>query len=204
MAEFVRSIQEIRDRARKHIEDGAVTQGYCADRQTVLKLLNEALATEIVCVLRYQNHAEMAHGIHSEAVAAEFAEHAREEMEHADWITKRIGQLNGNPDLNPATLAGRSHSEYVECQDLVEMIRENLVAERIAIESYSEIIRYLGSSDPTSRRLMERILEKEEEHADDLGKLMSRLSAPREVQEPVKRKARNDRSLALLVISGLR
>jgi bacterioferritin len=173
---FLSDIQELRERARRHIQAGAVTENYRADRPTVIRLLNEALATEIVCVLRYKRHYYMASGIHSQAVAEEFQEHANEEQEHADRIAERITQLNGEPNFNPEGLATRSHSEYVEGISLLEMIQEDLVAERVAIESYSEIIRYLGNDDPTSRRMLEEILAKEEEHADDLQKLLDTLS----------------------------
>src|SRR6266851_1020775 len=162
---FVADIEEIRKRARQHILDGAVTGGYKGDRQTVIKVLNEALATEIVCVLRYKRHHYTAKGIHAQAVAQEFLEHANEEQGHADSIAERIIQLNGEPNLNPEGLLMRSHSEYVEGETLVDMIKEDLVAERIAIESYSEMIRFFGNDDPTTRRLMEEILAKEEEHA---------------------------------------
>jgi len=172
---FLTDIQELRRRARTHIEQGAVTPGYGADRETVLRLLNEALATEIVCVLRYKRHYYTATGIHATAVAAEFAEHATEEQQHADQIAERITQLGGSPDLNPEGLLTRSHSEYIEGKDLLEMIREDLVAERIAIESYTEMIRYFGDDDPTTRRLMEEILATEEEHADDLRTLLESL-----------------------------
>ncbi len=170
--EFVSDINEIRRRARQHIEDGAVTDSYQADRVTVVRVLNEALATELVCVLRYKRHYFMATGIHAQAAADEFLEHAREEQEHADMIAERITQLDGAPDFNPDVLSKRSHSQYVEGTSLVDMIREDLVAERIAIDSYSQIIRYLGEKDPTSRRVMEEILAKEEEHADDLKTLI--------------------------------
>lgn len=170
--DFVSDIEAIRRRARQCIEDGAVTDDYKADRPTVIRVLNEALATELVCVLRYKRHYYMATGIHAQAVAEEFLEHAREEEEHADKIAERITQLDGAPDFNPEILSKRSHSQYVEGTSLVDMIREDLVAERIAIQSYSEIIRYLGDKDPTSRRVMEQILEKEEEHADDMKTLI--------------------------------
>ncbi len=173
---FLSDIQEIRKRARQHMENGAVTDGYKADRETVLRLLNEALATELVCVLRYKRHQFMAHGLNAQSVAQEFAEHAAEEQSHADLLAERITQLDGAPNFNPDGLASRSHSEYVEGDTLVDMIREDLVAERVAIESYSEIIRYLGDKDPTSRRLMEEILAKEEEHADDMKTLIERLA----------------------------
>jgi bacterioferritin len=174
---FVSDVKELRRRARSHIEQGAVTAGYRADRETVVRVLNEALATEIVCVLRYKRHYYMASGIHAKMVAQEFAEHAAEEQTHADQIAERIIQLGGAPDLNPDGLLGRSHSEYVEGEGLLEMIMEDLVAERIAIESYSEIIHYLGDDDPTTRRLMEEILAKEEEHADDMRSLLERLGS---------------------------
>jgi len=173
---FVSDIEEIRRRARQHIENGAVTDAYQADRETVIRVLNEALATEIVCVLRYKRHHYMAAGIHAQAVAEEFSEHASEEQQHADMIAERIVQLGGAPNFSPEGLAMRSHSQYVEGTTLVDMIREDLVAERIAIDSYSEIIRYLGTNDPTSRRVLEEILAKEEEHADDMKTLIETLA----------------------------
>src|SRR5207245_4498324 len=169
---FLTDIKELRRRARSHIEQGAITAAYRGDRETVLRLLNEALATELVCVLRYKRHHYMASGIHSQAVAQEFLEHANEEQGHADQIAARIVQLDGAPNFSPEGLLTRSHSEYVEGETLVDMIREDLVAERVAIESYSEIVRYLENNDPTSRRLMEEILAKEEEHADDMKTLL--------------------------------
>ena len=172
---FLSDIKEIRKRARQHMEKGAVTDSYKADRDTVLRLLNEALATEIVCVLRYKRHQFMAHGLSAQSVADEFAEHAAEEQEHADKIAKRITELDGEPNFNPEGILTRSHSEYVEGDKLTDMIKEDLVAERIAIESYSEIIRYLGDNDPTSRRMMEEILAKEEEHAEDMKSLIERV-----------------------------
>ena len=172
---FISDIEEIRRRARSHIEDGAITAGYKADRETVVRILNEALATEIVCVLRYKRHYFMATGIHAQAVAQEFLEHANDEQGHADRIAGRITQIGGAPNFNPEGLASRSHAQYVEGETLVEMIREDLIAERIAIESYGEIIRYLGDGDVTSRRLMEEILANEEEHADDLRDLLATL-----------------------------
>ena len=173
--EFLSDIKTLRERARKHIENGAVTENYKADRQTVNRILNEALATEIVCVLRYKRHYFMAVGIHAQAVAEEFLQHANEEQGHADQIAERITQLGGAPNLSPEGMLTRSHSEYKEGDTLVEMIKEDLIAERIAIESYSEIIRYLGNDDVTSRRMMEGILAMEEEHADDLAKLLATL-----------------------------
>ena len=172
---FLSDIKEIRRRARQHMEKGAVTEGYHADIETVLRLLNEALATEVVCVLRYKRHQFMATGIHAQSVAEEFAQHAAEEQSHADQIAERITQLGGAPNFNPDGLLMRSHSEYKEGGSLIEMIKEDLVAERIAIESYSEIIRFLGDRDPTSRRLMEEILSKEEEHAEDMRALIQKL-----------------------------
>lgn len=172
-SDFVSNIDEIRRRARQHIEEGAVTEGYRANRETVVKLLNEALATEIVCVLRYRRHYVMAAGIHAEAVAQEFLEHANEEQAHADRIALRINQLQGAPDYNPKGLLERSHSEYVEGKDLADMIKEDLIAERIAIDTYKEMIDYIGGSDPTTRRMLEDILANEEDHADDLAKLLT-------------------------------
>ncbi len=169
---FVMDVEKIRANAREHIKEGAVTEGYGADRETVLKLLNDALATEIVCTLRYKRHFFMAKGINSEGVAAEFAEHATEEQEHADRLAERIVQLGGEPDFAPEGLASRSHSEYAEGSTLTEMIRENLIAERIAIDSYRAIVHYLGEKDVTTRRIFEEILAVEEEHADDMADLL--------------------------------
>lgn len=171
-SKFLTDIQTLRARARQHIEEGAVTAGYAADRETVLKLLNEALATEIVCVLRYRRHHFMAKGIHSQSVADEFLVHSNEEQGHADRIAERIVQLGGEPNFSPEGITGRSHAEYVEAENLIDMIKEDLVAERIAIDSYTEMIRYLGDRDPTSRRMMEQILAVEEEHADELADLL--------------------------------
>ena len=169
---FLTDIKTLRERARKHIENGAVTEGYTADRETAVRILNEALATEIVCVLRYKRHYYMASGIHAEGVAAEFLEHANDEQGHADQIAQRIVQLKGEPNFNPEGLLMRSHAEYVEGTTLTDMIKEDLVAERIAIDSYLEMITYFGNDNPTSRRLMEEILAVEEEHADDLVNLL--------------------------------
>jgi bacterioferritin len=168
-------VETIRSRARQDIESGAVTFGYGADRDEVVRLLNEALATEIVCYLRYKRHYFMADGIHAEPVAAEFLEHAQQEQQHADQIAGRIVQLGGKPDFSPDGLAARSHAQYVEGSSLKEMIRENLIAERIAIDSYREMAHYIGEKDPTTRRLLEEILATEEEHADDLVSLMQGL-----------------------------
>jgi bacterioferritin len=173
---FVSDVKELRRRARDHMEHGAVTSSYKADRETVIRILNEVLATELVCVLRYKRHYYMATGIHAQAVAAEFLEHAIEEQEHADVAAERITQLGGEPNLNPEGLATRSHSQYIEGTNLLDMVREDLIAERIAVESYNEIIRYLGDDDPTTRIAMEKILGKEEEHADDMKKLLDTLS----------------------------
>ncbi|MBS0464405.1 MAG: bacterioferritin [Proteobacteria bacterium] len=170
---FLSDIKTLRERARKHIENGAVTPGYSGDRQTILKLLGEALATEIVCVLRYRYHHFIASGIHADAVAAEFLVHANEEQAHADQIATRMVQLNGDPDMDPAGLTARSHAEYVKGKDLRDMIRENLVAERIAIDSYREMIAFTGEHDPTTRRMLEGILAMEEEHADDLNGMLN-------------------------------
>ena len=172
---FLTDVKTLRERARKHIENGAITEGYTADRETVVKLLNEALATEIVCVLRYKRHYFMASGIHAEGVAAEFLEHANDEQGHADQIAQRIVQLKGEPNFNPEGLLMRSHAEYVEGTTLNEMIQEDLVAERIAIDSYREMITYFGNDDPTSRRMLEGILAVEEEHADDLVSLLEKM-----------------------------
>ena len=172
---FLTDVKTLRERARRHIEQGAVTEGYKADRETVIKVLNEALATEIVCVLRYKRHYFMASGIHAEGVAAEFLQHANEEQGHADQIAQRIVQLGGAPNFNPEGLLSRSHAEYVEGDTLIDMIKEDLVAERIAIDSYREIIHYLGNDDPTTRRMMESILAMEEEHAEDLVSLLTEL-----------------------------
>jgi bacterioferritin len=182
---FVSDMKEIQRRAREHVEKGAVTPAYRGDVQTAVKLLNEALATEIVCVLRYRRHHFMASGIHYQSVADEFMEHAQEEQQHADRIAERIRQLGGAPDFNPQGLLARSHSQYAEGQSLMDMIKEDLIAERIAIESYLELIRFFGDNDPTSRRLMEEVLQQEEEHADDMATLMETLDA----REPISPRA---------------
>lgn len=167
-----KQIQELRDRARQHITEGPVTGDYGLDRERAVAILNEALATELVCVLRYKFHYFMATGIHSQAVKAEFLEHANEEQEHADRIAERIKQLGGKPEMNPSTLAANSHSEYKEGTSLVDMLKEDLIAERIAIESYRDMARFFGEKDSTTRRMLEEILAKEEEHADDLTDLL--------------------------------
>jgi len=169
---FLTDVAELRRRARREIEEGAVTAGYRSDRAAVTRLLNVALATEIVCVLRYKRHYFMADGIHADPVKTEFLEHAKEEQAHADGICERIRQLGGEPELDPSGLLSKSHTEYREGSSLVEMIREDLVAERIAIDSYKEMIAFVGEEDPTTRRLFEWILGQEEEHADDLADLL--------------------------------
>jgi bacterioferritin len=184
---FLTDIKTIRKRAREHIDRGAITEGYKADRETVIKLLNEALATELVCTLRYKRHYYMASGIHAKSVATEFLEHAAEEQQHADLIAERIVQLEGAPNFNPDGLVTRSHADYVEGDDLVDMIKEDLVAERIAIDSYREIVQYLGADDPTTRRLMESILAMEEEHAEDLSTLLEELGKKGEPAKPATR-----------------
>jgi bacterioferritin len=170
--EFLTDIQLIRKRARQHLSRGPVTPGYRGDLPTILKLLNEALATEIVCVLRYKRHHYMASGLSAQPVAAEFLQHANEEQGHADLIAARIVQLGGEPNFSPEGLVDRSHSEYAPGKDLIDMIEEDLVAERVAIDSYGDMIRYVGDSDPTTRRMLEDILAVEEEHADDLANLL--------------------------------
>ena len=174
---FLTDVKTLRKRARQHIERGAVTEGYTADRETVLKLLNEALATEIICVLRYRRHYFMASGLEAQSVAAEFLQHANEEQGHADQIAARIVQLGGEPNFSPDGLSTRAHAEYVEGTDLIDMIKEDLVAERIAIDSYREMVAYCGTEDPTTRRLLEEILGVEEEHAEDLVSMLQRLGA---------------------------
>jgi bacterioferritin len=176
MSEFVSDLKSIKKRAREHMEQGAVTGNYKADRKAVVNVLNDVLATELVCVLRYKRHYYMATGINSESVKAEFLQHANEEQQHADLVATRIAQLNGSPNFNPEGLASRSHSEYAEGTDLVSMMKEDLFAERIAIESYTEIVRWLGTDDPTTRRMIEEILKMEEEHAEDLKSLLEKMS----------------------------
>lgn len=186
---FVSDIQMIRKRARENIERGAITSGYKADLPIVIDILNNALATEIVCVLRYKYHYYMASGINATSIAAEFLEHANEEQQHADWIAERITQLGGAPNFSPEGLLTRSHSDYVEGDDLADMIKEDLVAERIAIDSYREIIEYLGTTDPTSRRVIEQILAIEEEHAEDMSTLLDELGKKGEPAKSDKRAA---------------
>lgn len=175
MNTFNADIEEIRRRAMEKIEEGAVTASYHADRDRVISVLNEVLATETVCALRYRNHYFVAKGVHAPGVAEEFLEHAQQEQEHADRVAKRITELGGSPDLNPVGLAERSHAQYGEGATLLEMVKEDLIAERIAIATYSEIVRWLGEDDPTTRRMMEDILAVEEEHADDMARLLSRI-----------------------------
>jgi bacterioferritin len=175
--EFVADMNAIKQRAREHMEKGAVTASYNGDATAAVKVLNEALATELVCVMRYKRHHYMAKGINSEPVAAEFLAHSQEEMGHAELIAKRIVQLGGAPDFNPATLTKRSHADYVEGDSLIDMVKENLIAERIAVDTYREMVRYFGTDDPTSRRIMEQILETEEEHAEDMATLLEKIDA---------------------------
>ncbi len=176
MADFLTDVKTIRARARTHMETGAVTQGYKADREKVVSVLNEALATEIICVLRYKRHYYTAQGIHADAAKKEFQQHAAEEQQHADWLAERITQLDGAPNFSPEGLTARSHAEYVEGKDLTDMIKEDLVAERIAIETYQEIIRWLANDDPTTRILIEQINKAEEEHANDMADLLKKMS----------------------------
>lgn len=177
MNHLVLDVKDIRARARKHMEDGAVTDGNKSDRKQVIAVLNDVLATELVCVLRYKRHYYMARGIHAESVKGEFLQHAAEEQQHADWIAERITQLDGAPNFNPEGLAQRSHAEYDESTDLSSMIRANLLAERVAIESYSDIVRWLGNDDPTTRKMIEDILKMEEEHANDMASLLEGIAA---------------------------
>ena len=172
---FLSDVKELRRRARENIDRGAITDTYALDPKQACDVLNAALATEIVCILRYKRHYFMATGLNKDAVAEEFLQHANEEQQHADMISERITQLGGAPDLNPEGLATRSHSEYKEGTSLVDMVKENLIAERIAIESYTEIVRFFGDRDVTSRRLMEQILAVEEEHANDMRDLLDKV-----------------------------
>ncbi|MCI8209244.1 bacterioferritin [Pseudomonas sp. S25] len=174
-AQQLSDVSTLRERARHNVENGAVTEGYSADRETVLRLLNESLATELVCVLRYKRHYYMATGLKASVAAAEFLEHAQQEAEHADLLAERIVQLGGEPEFNPDLLSKNSHAQYVAGTTLKEMVYEDLVAERIAIDSYSEIIKYIGEDDPTTRRIFETILAQEEEHADDMADILNDL-----------------------------
>lgn len=168
-------VTTLRERARQNVQNGAVTEGYNADRQEVVRLLNEALATELVCVLRYKRHYFMATGLKASVAASEFLEHANQEAEHADKLAERIVQLGGEPEFNPDLLTRNSHAQYVAGNTLKEMVYEDLVAERIAIDSYREIIQYIGEKDPTTRRIFEEILAQEEEHADDMADILADL-----------------------------
>src|SRR4051812_34427655 len=179
MSDFLTDVKVLRERARNEIEKGPITDAYGADRERVIEVLNEALATELVCILRYKRHYYTANGINAEPVAAEFLQHANEEQMHADRIALRITQLGGDPDFNPDTLTMRSHAEYDASHDLIEMIREDLVAERVAIASYTEIVTWLADGDPTTRGVFEDLLAQEEEHADDLRGLLERLPSAR-------------------------
>lgn len=170
---FSLDIKKIRGDARKHVEDGAKTASYKGDVDEIIGLLNSSLATEIVCALRYKRHYFTATGIHSKSISTEFNIHAQEELAHADLLAERIVQLGGNPDFSPDTLLSRSHADYAPCLELKDMIKENLVAERIAIDAYHALIHYIGDSDPTTRVILERILAQEEEHADELSDWMS-------------------------------
>jgi len=173
---FLSDISALRARAREQMMKGAVTPSYPdAEREAIVELLQTALATELVCVLRYKRHYFVAHGIRAKFVSAEFLEHANEEQAHADQIAERIVQLGEDPDLNPATLLARSHAEYDEATSLRPMLEADLIAERVAIESYREMINFIGPRDPTSRRLLESILAQEEEHAEDLVDLLEDL-----------------------------
>jgi bacterioferritin len=175
MDKFLTDVKKLRENARKNMDKGSVTEGYKADVQQVLKVLNDVLATELVCVLRYKRHYYMAQGISSDSVKTEFLQHATEEQQHADWVAERITQLGGEPDFSPTTLADRSASEYVEGKTLVDMIKEDLIAERIAIQTYSEIIRWLSDKDPTTKILIEQINKVEEEHANDMLDLLAKM-----------------------------
>jgi bacterioferritin len=175
MSDFLSDVSTLRERARKQIEAGPITDAYGADRERVVKVLNEALATELVCVLRYKSHYFAAQGLNSQPIAAEFLQHANDELGHADQIAARITQLQGVPDFNPDTLTSRSHAEYVTGRELLDLVREDLVAERVAIESYSEVIRWLDNKDPTTRRMLEDILAVEEEHANDLAAFLEEM-----------------------------
>jgi len=171
---FLSDVQTLRERARQNIERGAVVEGYQANREAVIELLNTALATELLCTLRYRRHHFVAAGLHAEAVANEFLEHSNQELGHADRLAERIVQLGGEPELDPSGLASRSHAEFGHTTSLKDMLRENLVAERIAVESYTEMIRYVADGDPTTRRMLEDILAVEERHADELAGLLEK------------------------------
>jgi len=172
MTTFVSDIEAIRKRAREHLEEGALTPNYGGDVEIAIRLLNEAVATEIVCTLRYRFHAITATGLASEGVRQEFEQHAADEEQHMIWLAERINQLGGKPNFNPDGLTSRASSQYVEGENLIDMIREDLVAERIAIEIYRDMIRYFGGQDPTTRALLEKILANEEDHANDMHDLL--------------------------------
>lgn len=172
---FAADVKKMRERARRHMQSGAVTESYRADRAQVIKVLNDVLATEIVCILRYKSHFYFSKGLDAEPARAEFLQHAGDEQQHADWVAERITQLGGEPNFDPKGLAERSHSEYGQHGSLVAMIQEDLVAERVAIESYSEIVRWLGNDDTTTRRIIEDILKMEEQHADDMANLLAKV-----------------------------
>ncbi|MGH2794310.1 MAG: ferritin-like domain-containing protein [Actinomycetota bacterium] len=177
MGDLLSDVETLRKRARENLELGPITDAYGADRERVISVLNDVLATEIVCVLRYKRHYYTATGISAGPVAEEFLQHANEEQQHADMVAARIVQLGGEPDFSPQTLTTRSHSEYDASTDLLAMVREDLVAERVAIASYQEIIRWLGNDDPTTRRVIENILSVEEEHAEDLLSILQQMDA---------------------------
>jgi bacterioferritin len=170
------STETLRERARQSISDGAVTPSYGADREAVLELLNHALATELVCVLRYKHHYFVAEGLPAEAIKQEFLEHANEEQQHADLLAERIIQLGGDPNFDPTGLAERSHAEYGSGATLIDILRDDLIAERVAIESYGEAIRYIGDNDPTTKRMLEGILSSEEQHAEEIASMLANLS----------------------------
>ncbi|MFC6238894.1 ferritin-like domain-containing protein [Longivirga aurantiaca] len=175
--DFIRDVEALRTQARENLDRGAVSAAYGADLERVVQMLQTALATELVCVLRYRQHHYAATGMDAEPIAAEFLAHSEEELGHAGLIAARISQLGSNPDFSPSTLEGRAHSEYVEADSLRAMVTENLVAERVAVAAYTDIIEWLGSSDPTTRRMLEQILAVEEEHADDLASMLDGLPA---------------------------
>ena len=175
MSDFLTDVQTLRKRAREHMDKGPITDAYGADRDRVIQVLNEVVATEIVCYLRYKRHYFTATGLNATAAAAEFLQHATDELGHSDQLATRIVQLQGEPDFNPDVLSKRSHAEYVEGNSLTEMVKEDLVAERVAIASYQEIVRWLGNDDPTTRTMIEQILTVEEEHAEDMLNLLDEI-----------------------------
>jgi bacterioferritin len=175
MSEFLTDVKTLRERAREHIDKGPITDAYGADRERVIEVLNEVLATELVCYLRYKRHYFTAKGLNATNAEAEFLQHATEELGHADLAAGRISQLQGDPDFNPDILSKRSHAEYNDSHELKEMVKENLVAERVAIASYQEIVRWLGNDDPTTRTMIETILAVEEEHAEDMLHLLDEI-----------------------------